>query len=207
VLLPLESTSGSVLPILTYDERKLSPSFGYFFDARWLAPCESIVGILWKFARMNALPGPTVTRQLRSSPFDPYEGIAPRVTDVDVRGLSRTLGVTQKALRISLGRSVGANQPGPCLSYCHRCIALGFHSVVHQRLGATRCPIHGDGLEQACRACGYVSAYWLHAHLLDAPFRCARCRRPYGRLAFGRSGPRPSPAAMRTAVTRAYFLS
>lgn len=36
-----------MLPILTFDERKLSPSFGYFFDARWLAPYESIVGVLW----------------------------------------------------------------------------------------------------------------------------------------------------------------
>ena len=63
---------------MTYDESKLSPSFGYFFEAHWLAPYESIVGILWKFARMNALPGTTVMRQLRPLPFDPYEGIAPR---------------------------------------------------------------------------------------------------------------------------------
>lgn len=52
---------------------------------------------------MNALPGPSVMRQLRSSPFDPYEGIAPRVKDVELRGLSRTLGVSQKALRLLLG--------------------------------------------------------------------------------------------------------
>ena len=116
-------------------------------------------------------------RQLRQSAFDPYEGIAPRLKDVDVRGLSRTLGVTQKNLRASLARPIGGHQPGPCLTYCKRCIALGFHSVVHQRLGATHCPIHGDGLEKACRACGYASAYWLYAHLLDAPYRCARCRR------------------------------
>jgi len=43
-----------MLPILTFDERKLTPSFGYFFDARWLQSYESIVGVLWKFARMNA---------------------------------------------------------------------------------------------------------------------------------------------------------
>lgn len=34
-----EPPSGSLLPILTYDERKLSPSFGYFFDARCPPPC------------------------------------------------------------------------------------------------------------------------------------------------------------------------
>lgn len=197
-------STGSFLPILTYDESKLSPSLGYFFDARWLAPYESIVGILWKFARMNALPGSTVMRQLRSSPVDPYEGIT--ATDADVRSLSRTLRVTQKSLRISLGRGQSVRTTEPILTYCKRCMELGFHSIVHQHLGASHCPIHGDGLEQSCRTCGHASAYWLNANLLDAPFRCARCRRPYGRVPLGCSAPRALPAVMRTAITRAYLL-
>ena len=115
-----------------------------------------------------------VTRQLRPLAFDPYEGLAPTLQDMDVRSLSRTLRVTQKCLRISLGRTKGPNRLGPCLTYCRRCLALGFHSVVHQRLGATHCPIHGDALEQACGACGHVSLYWLHAHLPPTFFVPAR---------------------------------
>ena len=42
-----------VLPILTFDEHALSPRFGYVFDAAWLEPHESILGMLWKFMRAN----------------------------------------------------------------------------------------------------------------------------------------------------------
>ena len=52
------------LPILTFDERVLSPRFGYVFHRRWLQPYESIVGLLWKFARLNRLAGHTVVMHL-----------------------------------------------------------------------------------------------------------------------------------------------
>lgn len=42
-------------PILTLDERQLTPALGYIFNVRWLLPGESIVSILWKFARANGL--------------------------------------------------------------------------------------------------------------------------------------------------------
>jgi|GEM_PF-6993369 len=53
----------TALPILTFDEGRLSPSYGHFFAHRWLAPQETIVSIAWKFARINALPGQIVARQ------------------------------------------------------------------------------------------------------------------------------------------------
>lgn len=192
-----------MLPILTFDKRKLTPSFGYCFDARWVEPFESIVSVLWKFARMNSLPGHMVATQLCRHPVDPYDGIAPTSADVDVRGLARLLSVKQKVLRVGLGRSGGPRRMNPHLRHCSRCMALGYHGVVHQRLGAMQCPVHGDWLEEACRSCGHASVYRLGAPLLDAPFRCANCRRPYGRSAMGCAGPRPLPAHMRTAITRA----
>ena len=81
------------LPILTFDERVLSPRFGYVFQRRWLDPYESIIGMLWKFARLNRLPGQAVVMQLCRGPVDPYAGIDPG--DVDVRSVARLLGVTQ----------------------------------------------------------------------------------------------------------------
>ncbi len=196
-----------MLPILTFDERKLTPSFGYFFDARWLQPFESIVGVLWKFARMNGLAGHVVVTQLCARPVDPYEGISATSVDVDVRGLARLLGLPQKALRAGLGRP-GTSRSMSChLRHCPRCMTLGYHGVVHQFLGAMQCPVHGDWLEEACRVCGHASAYRLDAQLLGAPFRCACCRRPYGRSAPRRADPRPLPACARTAITRAYCRS
>lgn len=195
-----------MLPILTFDERKLTPSFGYFFDARWLEPYESIVGVLWKFACMNGLAGHVVVTQLCARPVDPYEGIEPTPIDVDVRGLARLLGLPQKALRAGLGRPGGSRSMSRYLRHCPRCMTLGYHGVVHQFLGAMQCPVHGDWLEEACRVCGHASAYRLDAQLLGAQFRCASCRRPYGRSAVRRAGPRPLPVCMRTAITRSYCM-
>ena len=52
-----------MLPILTFDEARLSPSHGYIFNRRWLCPHETILGIAWKLAHMNALPGHIVAKQ------------------------------------------------------------------------------------------------------------------------------------------------
>ena len=193
------------LPILTFDERKLTPSFGYFFDARWHEPYESIVGVLWKFARMNGLAGHVVVTQLCRQPVDPYLGIPATPMGVDVRGLARLFGLTQKALRAGLGRPGGPRSMSCNLRHCPRCMALGYHSVVHQLLGAMQCPAHGDWLEERCRACGQASAYRLDAQLLGAPFRCAHCRRPYGRSMPTVLRPRSLPKHLRTAITRAYL--
>ena len=195
------------LPIMTFDERKLTPSFGYFFDARWHEPYESIVGVLWKFARMNALAGHVVVTQLCRQPVDPYDGIAATPVDVDVRALARLLGLPQKALRAGLGRPGGPRSMSCNLRHCPSCMTHGYHSVVHQFLGAMQCPAHGDWLEEGCRVCGHKSDYRLDAQLLGAPFQCALCRRPYGRSALRRAGTRPLPACVRTAITRAYCRS
>jgi len=112
-----------------------------------------------------------------------------------------------KALRAGLGRPGGSRSMSRQLRHCPRCMTLGYHGVVHQFLGAMQCPAHGDWLEEGCRVCGHKSDYRLDAQLLGAPFQCALCRRPYGRSALRRAGPRPLPACVRTAITRAYCLS
>jgi hypothetical protein len=58
-----------------FDELVLGPRFGYVFQRRWLDPYESIIGMLWKFARLNRLPGHAVVMQLCRQPIDPYDGI------------------------------------------------------------------------------------------------------------------------------------
>jgi hypothetical protein len=63
---------------MLFDERTLTPSFGYVFDLKWLDPFESIVSILWKLARMNRLSGQVITMQLAKTSIDPYEGVAAR---------------------------------------------------------------------------------------------------------------------------------
>lgn len=47
----LDTGRAAPLPILVFDERRLTPSFGYVFHRKWVDPEESIVSILWKFVR------------------------------------------------------------------------------------------------------------------------------------------------------------
>ncbi|KRB66897.1 hypothetical protein [Noviherbaspirillum sp. Root189] len=84
------------LPIMLFDDRKLKPAFGYVFDPNWLQPYESIVSILWKYARQNRLPGHLITLQLTRKAIDPYEGIAACERQVDIREVQNALGLRLK---------------------------------------------------------------------------------------------------------------
>lgn len=188
------------LPILTFDERVLSPRFGYVFQRRWLDPYESIIGMLWKFARLNRLPGQAVVMQLCRDPVDPYAGIDPG--DVDVRSVARLLGVTQRSVRIGLPRR--ASVAIACLRFCPRCMSRGYHGAFHQLERHGRCPVHGNPIDAACRRCGRTSAYRLDAQLLDAPFRCRHCRGHYTASGAAPLMQRPALEAKdRVAITRA----
>jgi hypothetical protein len=52
------------LPNLTLDHSALSPRLGYVFHWPWLQPYESVVGILWKFARMTEVRGRSGRKQV-----------------------------------------------------------------------------------------------------------------------------------------------
>lgn len=62
------------LPIMLYDEQRLTPAWGYVFNRAWVNLDESIVSILWKFARLNAIAGPVVVSLAARKTIDSYEG-------------------------------------------------------------------------------------------------------------------------------------
>ena len=193
----------SQFPILTFDDASLSPTFGYVFDARWLDPFESLVGMLWKFAAMNRIAGHVIVRQVSRRAVDPYEGIDATAVSVDVPSLATSLGVSQKLVRMSLCRP--DCRRGWCseLRFCPRCVSRGYHGIVHQLGSQPHCPVHGCWLESVCRSCKSSSAYRLTAKLFDAPFRCAQCHAPYSRSAARFANRRPLPKRARSAITRA----
>jgi hypothetical protein len=161
------------LPILTLDERVLSPRFGYLFQARWLEPYESVLGMLWKFVRANRLSGPAVVAQIGAAPTDPYEGLEPIAAQVDCRVVARLLQVRPSSVAAGLRRSLSDRA---AFKYCARCLAAGYHGIVHQADGRRVCPVHRCALHEGCRHCRRGFAFRLDARLLDAPFRCPSCR-------------------------------
>lgn len=171
--------TGATLPILTFDERKLTPAYGYVFDAKWLDPDESIVSIMWKFGRMNALPGHALVAQLAKHTADPYAGIDATREAVDIRRLRETLRLPLKVLRAALLPRSLRIVASPYFRYCPKCIMRGYHPAVHQLEVVQLCPLHGLWLSVECQYCEYRAPYRLEARLLDAPFRCANCRVSY----------------------------
>lgn len=192
-------------PILTFEENKLRPSLGYLFKRQWLDPCESMVSILWKFARMNRLPGHMVAVHVAKRQIDPYEGFAATAADLDIRLTAGSLGLTQKTIRCAMqGPQL---RRGWCsqLRYCPRCMSRGYHSVVHQFGSVHYCPVHGCSLETMCRSCGATSEYLIKASVLDAPFKCPHCRRNYGNMSASFVHRIPWPPCDRAAIFRTFI--
>ncbi len=165
-----------MLPILAFDEQAIRPQLGYWFDHRWIDPYESLVSIMWKFARANSIPGYLLARKVCGSGIDPYEGILPLRETVQWRWLHREYRVPRGVLRESM--VAASRQPALCaeLRYCRRCLNRGYHATIFQLVSQTRCPIHDERLQAACRHCGCTIAYRLNALLLDSPYVCSVCR-------------------------------
>ena len=194
----------TTFPILTFDEAQFAPAWGYVFDPAWLDPYESLVSMLWKLALMNGLAGHQVVGHAARRPVDPYEGFAATAAEVDVPGVARSLGVPPKTVRLALHRPGWPRGWCPQLRFCLRCMARGYHTVLHQYGSEPQCPLHGTWLDSACPGCGAASAYHLDARLLGAPFRCAHCRRPYGRTTTAFLKRRPLSKHARMVLVRTF---
>ena len=162
------------LPILLFDERRLTPSFGYVFNPKWLNLHESIVSILWKLVRMNRLSGHMVATQIASArDVDPYEGIAACLAEMDICQLNRVL-------RAAFIPDTLQDITSPYFRFCRICMGRGYHGVMHQFETIKTCPVHHILMEIHCGSCKAQTPYRLNAQLLDAPYRCSFCRKPYG---------------------------
>jgi hypothetical protein len=190
------------LPIMLFDEAKLKPAFGYVFEQTWVYPYESIVSLLWKFARQNQLPGHLIATQAAKNITDPYEGIEACAKKVDISGLAKALGLPSKTIRASVLPESLQRSSSPWLKYCKLCLKDGYHSVVHQLNRVGKCPFHRIDVSDVCPECGGRTPYRLNARLLNTPYRCASCRAQYAWLIPSPLRIVPMSKEARTAFTR-----
>jgi len=182
------------LPILTFDEQAIRPQLGYWFDCRWIDPWESLVTILWKFARANAIPGQVLAHRLCGDQTDPYEGVVPLRETVDWRWLQREYRIRRNVIRESLVSESRRYALHPDLHWCRRCLRRGYLATIFQLAGVSGCPIHRNPLDGKCPYCDFRIPLRLNALLLGSPFACPACR---GRLAGNTPIPhRHKPMAM-----------
>ncbi len=166
------------LPILVLQAEGLRPQMGYLFDRRWLDPFESVVSILWKFARVNGIAGHLLAAKVCASGVDPYDGVPPLREIVQWHWLHGEFGVRCRALRESMVATSQARTLHPHLRYCTRCLNRGYHALVHQFANVALCPIHDTRLASSCRQCQFEIPLRLNALLLGSPYACPNCLSP-----------------------------
>jgi len=191
-------------PILTFDETSLTPSLGYLFNNKWLYPCETLISILWKFERANALTGIVVARLLGPE-IDLYEGVVPDRGSLDLHRLRDEFRLPREALRRAVPEQSGRRRFSGVFRYCRRCLGKGYHSVVHQFEDLSLCPAHHCGLESICRRCGREVSYRVNVQLLEAQYRCANCLVRLGSNVWSPANAEPMRPAHRKSFTRRYF--
>ena len=86
------------------------------------------------------MPGHIVAKQLALLPIDPYEGIRPTDSHVDVSLLARTFAIARTALTDGLHKADGGQQMQDRLRLCTACMALAYRGVMQKRAGASYCP-------------------------------------------------------------------
>lgn len=87
-----------------------------------------------------------------------------------VFGISRdefkTLFLGNYGLLLFNGSKLGRMQ------YCRSCIAIGYHSPIHQSPSLRLCPIHKEPIESVCKNCGRVLSFQFSSH---APYHNYLC--------------------------------
>jgi hypothetical protein len=161
-------------PILTFDEWQLERALGGNVNIGWLTPGESLVSILWKFACANGLPGDVMMRLMHPD-VDPFEGVVPLRSSLDLTRLRRLLGLPAKVLRTSLLDSPACDQYHAAFRYCRQCAAHGYHSVLHQLAEEDCCAAHQQRLRTRCPQCRRESPFIVNSSVIEAPFRCVWC--------------------------------
>lgn len=178
-------------PILTFDEWQLRLALGSFFKIEWLMPGESLVSILWKFARANALPGQVLLELIRS---EVCEGVVPLRNAFDLTQLGRLIRLPRNVLTKSLLDVTRGQRYVEAFRYCRHCAAHGYHSVLHQLTEEHSCPAHQQSLETRCLECLHEMPFIVSSRVIDAPFRCVWCGSHFG---YGRLSSLSTTPAMR----------
>jgi hypothetical protein len=146
-------------------------------------PGESAFATLQKFAWANSITGAQMARQLfgrAALPVNPghlelFEGrwinFAKLRLPSEVplaAGLAR--GPTVPWMKLLCRTNV--------LRFCEQCLAEGFHSLLFQIEGLTRCPRHREAFRTSCRHCKTTVPLALADEAFSYPMCCPQCHEP-----------------------------
>jgi hypothetical protein len=137
----------------------------YCWRSDWVRPYESLLSLLDKFAYLNAASRQQITTLVgkTNNALDPNgPKLRPDLNSfalIDEIGLRNLLMVDLSLIEGST--AVGYIRPAEValftstsLRYCPQCVAIGFHSSLHQLLLISHCPVHRTLLINECVNCG-----------------------------------------------------
>lgn len=155
--------------------------------SRWagadLGPCphESSLGVWLRFAWRNALPWIALRDCMGLSATQRptlYDGDRLSQSALPL-ALEWSLPTSAEIAHIGPLRALQAFWFGPRLRICPVCMEAGYHSVWHQFLPLSQCPVHACPLTSTCQSCGAaLPPYALPAAFGHRAYMCRHCREP-----------------------------
>lgn len=139
---------------------------------------ESLYGYWTSYGISNYLEalgsGSPLTKSLLELPVFSGKAAHPQ----NVKELSDGLGLTNRQVCRLQGQDIGDSTDYSvihrALRYCSKCIDLGYHSILFQHVGLSRCPLHNCLLQDFCPECGDL-IFPTFRSCLDNPFECLTC--------------------------------
>ncbi|WP_217591763.1 hypothetical protein [Cohnella sp. GbtcB17] len=151
----------------------------------WVNPFESPWSIIEKIKYSNAITARDLIRKYgtRSSGgklVNQWNGLL-KFNGIDHSLLSQSIGTDySKHSELYLNKMVGMFPESGTdylinkeLYFCDDCLSMGYHSLLHQFVFATKCPFHLSPLRNTCRNCGNSPSCDRHDHYSKAGFQCS----------------------------------
>jgi len=169
------------------EEEPLRSTYSWYTS--WTTGCDSIYGLLSKFAWLNGLSAREIAHLFVSSRCG-RKGITVQRLNLDLRepgvfDLSKIAQLCHTTVEAVTGAFVRGKYTDRLLEirsnlcYCPQCLESGFHSALFQVSCVPRCPLHHIALKQQCENCTGVIPYRLTSSLLRKPFACPHCERRF----------------------------
>jgi hypothetical protein len=159
---------------------------------------ESLYGYWTSYGISNYLESlgscSPLSKKLMEYPVISEQSVHP----INVKEIADGLGLTTEQVCHLQGQDIGDGRDYSvlhrALRYCPQCLDLGYHSIVFQHVGISRCPLHNCMLQDCCPVCDEL-IYPTFRSCLDNPFECLRCFAPLTRTVASSTDPRDAKAA------------
>ncbi|MBB3112114.1 hypothetical protein FHS18_004192 [Paenibacillus phyllosphaerae] len=154
------------------------------WNPKWINPFESTWSIVEKIKYANAITSRELVREFGTKDYkgnltNQRYGLL-RLNGIDLEHLSLSTGTDfSNHINYYFNKMVGMLthlNPNFLLrkefTFCEDCLAVGYHSILHQFIFVQKCPHHLTELKNTCKICGSSSSCETQNHKRREAFEC-----------------------------------